>query len=75
MTEQQYRESHEEFMRCLDVLDRHYAPDAPESPEEIAWLDKRMKEIELFSPHGKTIRPLLKQDVSHEAHVPSLFSF
>lgn len=75
MTEQEYRESHEAFMKRLDALDRHYAPDAPESPEEIAWFEERMKEIELFSPHGKTIRPLLKQDVPHEAHVPSLFSF
>lgn len=75
MTEQEYRENYNAFMKRLYVLDRHYAPDAPESPEEIAWLDKRMKEIELFSPHGKTIRPLLEQDVSHEAHVPSLFSF
>ena len=74
MTEQEYGESHEAFMKRLDALDRHYAPDAPESPEEIEWLEKRTKEITLFSPHGKTICPLLEQEVLHETRVPSSIS-
>ncbi len=45
MTEQQHREAHEAFMKRLDALDRQYAPDPPESPEEAEWLEKRMKEI------------------------------
>jgi len=45
MTEQQYRESHEEFMRCLDALDRQCDFDALESPEEAKWNEERMNEI------------------------------
>lgn len=45
MTEQQYRKSHEEFMRCLDALDRQCAIDAPESLEEAKWDEERMNEI------------------------------
>lgn len=66
MTEQQYRESHEAFMKRLDALDRHYAPDAPdapESPEESAWLEERMKEITLSSPYGNELRIMFEQGV------------
>jgi hypothetical protein len=45
MTEQEYRELHEAYMRRLNALDRQYAPDRPESPEESEWLEKRMKEV------------------------------
>jgi hypothetical protein len=45
MTEQEYRELHEAYMRRLNALDRQYAPDRPESPEEAEWLEKRMKEV------------------------------
>lgn len=45
MTEQQHRGAHEAFMKRLNALDRQYASDAPESPEEAEWLEKRMKEI------------------------------
>lgn len=47
MTEQQDREAHEAFMKRLYALDRQYAPDAPESPEEAQWNDKRMEEINI----------------------------
>lgn len=45
MTEQQHREAHEAFMKRLDALDRQYAPDAPESLEEVEWNEKRMREV------------------------------
>jgi hypothetical protein len=45
MTEQKHRKAHEAFIKRLDALDRQYAPDPPESPEEAEWLEKRMKEI------------------------------
>jgi hypothetical protein len=45
MTEREYRELHEAYMRRLNALDRQYAPDRPESPEEAEWLEKRMKEV------------------------------
>ena len=45
MTEQQCRESHEEFMRRIDALDMQCAFDAPESPEEAKWNEERMNEI------------------------------
>lgn len=63
MTEQQHREAHEAFMKRLNALDRQYAPDAPESPEEAEWLEKRMKEITnslsspLLWPHNTPFAP------------------
>ena len=68
MTEKQHREAHEAFLRQLNALDRQYAPDAPESPEEAEWLKNRMKEItnSLSLPYERTIRPLLEQEVLHE---------
>ena len=49
MTEQQHREAHEAFIKRLDALDRQYAPDAPESPEEAEWNEKRMEEINIYT--------------------------
>jgi hypothetical protein len=46
MTEQEYREAHEEFMSRLDALDRQCVFDAPESPEETKWNKERMNEVE-----------------------------
>lgn len=48
MTEQEHRKAHEAFIKRLDALDRHYAPDPPESPEEAEWNEKRMKEINIY---------------------------
>ena len=45
MTNQEYRELHEAYIRRLNTLDRNYTPDTPESPEEAEWFAKRMKEI------------------------------
>lgn len=39
MTEEQYDQ-------WLASLDRQYAPDEPETPEEAKWLEERMKEVE-----------------------------
>lgn len=50
MTEQQHREAHEAFIKRLDALDRQYAPDAPESPEEAECNEKRMREVLNGSP-------------------------
>jgi hypothetical protein len=46
MTEQEYREAHEEFMKRLDALDRQCVFDAPESPEEAKWNEERMNELD-----------------------------
>jgi hypothetical protein len=46
MTEQEYREAHEEFMSRLDALDRQCVFDAPESPEEAKWNEERMNELD-----------------------------
>jgi hypothetical protein len=53
MTEQEYRKFHEAYMRRLNALDRQYAPDRPESPEEAEWFEKRMKEV-LSIEHNDT---------------------
>ncbi len=45
MTEQQYSADHNEFMKRINALDRQYAADAKESPEEEAWLENRMNEV------------------------------
>lgn len=45
MTEQEYRERHEAFMKDLHNLDRQYAFDPEASKEELDWLESRMNEI------------------------------
>jgi hypothetical protein len=52
MTEDKHREQHEAFLRRVNALDRNYAQDTPESPEEKEWLEKRMMEI--VSSEGNT---------------------
>jgi hypothetical protein len=53
MTEQEYRKLHEAHIRRLSTLDRQYASDRPDSPEEAEWLEKRMKEV-LSMEHNDT---------------------
>lgn len=50
MTEQEHRKAHEAFIKRLDALDRHYAPDPPERLKEAAWNEKRMEEVLNGSP-------------------------
>jgi hypothetical protein len=45
MTEKQYRESHEEFIKRIDALDRQCPIDPPESPEEAKWNEKRINQV------------------------------
>ena len=54
MTEQEYRELHEAYMMRLNALDRQYAPDVSEGPEEAEWNEKRMEEINKHIHHEKT---------------------
>jgi len=52
MTGQECEEFHEAYIRRLNALDRQYAPDIPESPEEAEWFEKRMKEVFSMETNG-----------------------